>query len=274
MKIDSHVHFWNYNKERDVWMKDMKLLQMDYLPVDLDHVLHDNGIQGCIAVQAEQSESETEFLVSLADKYPIIKGVVGWIDLQRPDLEERLLFFSERKIIKGWRHIVQGEPVGFMEGNSFRNGISLLQQFGFTYDILIFDHQLKDALNIIEQFPTQKFVIDHCAKPGVASGNIAEWKSMVHQLAKFPRVYCKLSGLMTEANWNAWDKNDFYPYFDVIFEVFGTNRIMYGSDWPVMLVSGAYEQWRDLVEGYMSDFSYDEKNAVMGGNTSGFYGLD
>jgi L-fuconolactonase len=272
--IDAHVHFWKYNKIKDAWITDeMKLLQNDFLTQHLQPVLIENKIDGVIAVQADQSENETRFLLALANENAIIKGIVGWIDLQNENLENKLLHYSKYNIIKGFRHIVQGEPDGFLENKKFLNGIKALQVFGFTYDILIYEKQLKEAVEFVNKFPTQKFIIDHCAKPSIKNNRIKEWEILMNEIAKNENIYCKLSGLITEAAWNIWNEKDFYPYLDVAFEAFGTDRLLFGSDWPVMLVSGIYDQWKKLLENYMMNFSIAEKQKVFEENAIKFYNL-
>ena len=273
MVIDSHVHFWKYDKKRDAWMKDMKILQQDYLPTTLAPTLKRNEVNGCVAIQADQSELETHFLVELAKTNPIIKGIVGWIDLRNSNIEERLEYFSQYKMIKGYRHVAQVEPNDFLSGDNFQRGIRALQPYNYTYDILIYPHQLKPAAEFIARFPDQKFVIDHCAKPDIKNKKIDEWKGLMKEIAGYPNVYCKLSGLFTEANWKEWSAGDFYPYLDTVFKVFGTDRLMYGSDWPVILAAGIYVQWKSLLEKYMDHFSSEEKQKVFGLNAALFYSL-
>lgn len=272
--IDTHVHFWKYHKIRDAWITgDMKTLQQDYLPQTLIGTLKRNGVDGCVAVQADQSELETLFLVELAKTHSIIKGVVGWVDLQNENIGERLHYFSQYPIIKGWRHVVQGEPDDFLLRPAFQKGISALQQYNYTYDVLIYPRQLKAALEFVARFPAQKLVIDHCAKPDIAGKEIDEWAGMMKEIAKHPNVYCKLSGLFTEAKWKQWSPGEFYPYLDVVFDAFGTDRLLFGSDWPVILLSGMYVQWKSLLEKYMENFDRDEKENVFGKNATRFYNL-
>lgn len=271
--IDTHVHFWNYNKKRDVWMNDMKVLQQDYLPGTLASTLRRNGVEGCVAVQASQEELETYFLVELSKTYNIIKGVVGWIDLQKDDIEQRLEEFSQYPEIKGWRHVVQIEPDDFLLRENFQRGIKGLVPYGYTYDILISHKQLKPALEFVSKFTEMKLVIDHCAKPDIAHKKIDEWKTQMMEIAQHPHVYCKLSGLFSEAKWKEWSPADFYPYLDVVFEAFGTDRLMFGSDWPVILVSGMYVQWKSLLEKYMERIDVEERAAIFGKNAIRFYNL-
>jgi L-fuconolactonase len=273
MQVDTHVHFWEYDKKRDGWMDSMKILQQDYLPQTLAPTLKRNGMDACVAVQASQSELETHFLVELAKTHAIIRGVVGWVDLQDEKIEDRLNYFSQYPIIKGWRHVVQSEPDDFLLRPAFQRGIRSLQPYNYTYDILIYHHQLKPALEFATAFPEQKLVIDHCAKPGIAQKNIAEWKTLMQEMARNPNVYCKLSGLLTEAKWKEWHAGDFYPYLDVVFDAFGVDRLLFGSDWPVILVSGMYVQWKSLIEKYMENFPEEDREQVFGLNAVEFYNL-
>jgi L-fuconolactonase len=274
MTIDTHVHFWKYDKVRDAWISDkMKTLQQDYLPQTIAGTLRRNGVNGCIAVQADQSELETLFLMELSKSHDIIKGVVGWVDLQNEKIEERLQYFSQYKVIKGWRHIVQGEPDDFLLKPAFQRGVSALLSYNYTYDVLVYPRQLKAAVEFVSKFPEQKLVIDHCAKPAIAERKIDDWAAMMKELAKSPNVYCKLSGLFTEAKWKEWSPAEFYPYLDVVFDAFGTDRLLYGSDWPVILLSGMYVQWKSLLEKYMENFDKEDKEKVFGRNAVRFYNL-
>jgi L-fuconolactonase len=274
MQVDSHIHFWKYDKVKDSWITDdMKVLKQHYLPENAALTFKNNGIDACVAVQASQSELETHFLVELAKTHPVIKGVVGWIDLQNENINERLEYFSQYPIIKGWRHVVQGEPDDFLQRKNFQRGIAALKPYNYTYDILIYHHQLKPALEFVSVFPEQKFIIDHCAKPDIANKKIDEWKVLMQQMAKHPNVYCKLSGLFTEAKWKEWSAADFYPYLDVVFEAFGAERLMFGSDWPVILLSGIYVQWKSLLEKYMENFNGEERENVFGNNAIRIYQL-
>lgn len=274
MTIDTHVHFWKYDKVRDAWItNDMKILKQDYLPAHLITTLRRNEVDGCVAVQAGQSEYETHFLVELSKTYPEIKGVVGWVDLLSKNLEERLAFFSSYSIIKGWRHIVQSEPNDFLLRKDFQRGIAALAPYHCTYDILIYHYQLQPALEFVSKFPDQKFVIDHCAKPDIGNRKMEEWKLLMKKMAQHPNVSCKLSGLFTETKWKQWSAGDFYPYLDVVFEAFDVNRLMFGSDWPVILLSGMYVQWKSLLEKYMENFAEEDRLKIFGENAIQFYNL-
>jgi L-fuconolactonase len=271
--IDAHVHFWKYNKVRDAWMDDMKVLQQDYLPEHLMLNLKRNGVDGCVAVQASQEEVETRFLVELSKTHDIITGVVGWIDLRADNVEERLSHFSEYQIIKGYRHIVQAEPNDFLLREDFQRGVNALKNYNYTYDILVYPKQLKSTLQFVSKFHDQKLIIDHCAKPEIKEHKIGDWKLLMKEIAQSENVFCKVSGLFTEAAWKGWTPADFYPYIDVVFEAFGIDRIMFGSDWPVILVSGIYVQWKSLLEKYMEGFKTEDKEKFFGLNAIGFYDL-
>lgn len=275
MKIDAHNHFWKYDPISHAWIDDsMSLLRRDFLPDEFTQILKENGIDGTVAVQADQSESETEFLLQLAEDNDLIRGVVGWLDLRSANLEERLNAFSNRKKLKGLRHIVQAEPdPKFMLTADFQQGLSKLDKFGLTYDILVFPTQLEATIETVRNFPNQPFVLDHLAKPYIKDGKINQWKANIQQLAASENTVCKLSGMVTEADWKNWKQSDFSPYLDVVVEAFGTHRLMFGSDWPVCKVAAAYEQVLDIVESYFADFSSLEKAQIFGGNAIHFYNL-
>ena len=234
-RIDSHQHFWKFDPIRDSWIDNSMLkIQRDFLPEDLSPLLSENQFSGCVAVQASQSEVETNFLLDLASKNDFIKGVVGWVDLRAKNISERLHHFSKYEKLKGFRHVVQGELDDFMFGAAFRNGIAALKQFDFTYDILIFHRQLPAAIDLVKSFPDQAFVIDHIAKPDIKLGDIESWKKGIEEIAKFNNVSCKISGMVTEADWNAWKPSDLKPYLDVIFENFSADKILFGSTTPLI----------------------------------------
>lgn len=273
-RIDSHQHFWKFDPVRDSWIDEtMQNIQRDFLPEDLEPLLKENQFEGCVAVQASQSEEETHFLLDLASKNDFIKGVVGWIDLQNENIQERLQFFSNQKKLKGFRHVVQGEPDDFMNGEAFRNGIAALKEFDYTYDILIFHRQLPAAISLIKDFPNQKFVIDHIAKPDIKSGSIDSWKKGIEEIAKYDNVWCKISGMVTEADWKNWKPEDLKPYLDVIFENFSTDKILYGSDWPVLNVASDYNEVVKTLEEYISNFSVEDQNKIWSENANAFYEL-
>jgi len=272
--IDTHVHFWKFNKKKDAWITDdMKLLRKDYLPEHIALNLKRNGVAGCVAVQVDQSEVETRFLVELAKTHTIIKGVVGWVDLQAENIGERLDHFSQWPIIRGYRHIVQGEPDDFLLGRDFQRGVRALKKYDLTYDILVYHYQLPAVVQFVNELPDQKLIIDHCAKPDIGARKIDDWKMMMKEVAKHPNVYCKVSGLFTEANWKSWSAIDFYPYLDVVFNAFGVDRVVFGSDWPVMLLSGIYVQWKSLLEKYTEQFREEDREKFFALNAKLFYGI-
>lgn len=275
LKIDAHQHFWHFDPVRDSWINDeMKVIQKDFLPGDLKPVLDRNGIDGCIAVQADQSEEENAFLLALAADNDFIKGVVGWVDLQGENIEERLQYYGDFKKLKGFRHVLQGEAErDFMLRPLFKKGISLLQQYGFTYDILIYPDQLRFIPSFVAAFPNQKFIIDHIAKPYIRDKKIEGWKQDMQAVAGYKNVCCKISGMVTEGDWNGWKKEDFVPYLDVVVESFGTDRVLFGSDWPVCLVAASYENVLQITQDYFSTFSKEEQDRFFGGNVIRFYNL-
>ncbi len=275
MNIDSHQHFWKYDSARDAWISEaMQILKRDFLPEQLALDLDANGIDASIAVQADQSEQETLFLLDLAERSDRIAGVVGWIDLRSAELDDRLQFFSKFKKLRGFRHIVQAEPdVRFLVRPDFLRGISRLREFGFTYDILIYPKQLPAAIELVAKFPEQRFVIDHMAKPGIKTRDSASWASNIRSIAGNANVFCKLSGLVTEADWERWTPVDFTFYLDVVLEAFGPERLMFGSDWPVCLLAGSYRQVKQLIEDYVSRHAAVERTNIFGDNAIRFYGL-
>lgn len=275
MKIDSHQHFWKFDPVRDSWIDGtMSVIQRDFMPEDIKPLLSANGMDGCVSVQADQSVEENSFLLAHAEKNDFIKGVVGWVDFQAEDIHERLRHYSQFKKMKGFRHVLQGEKQrDFMLRPAFRRGISALHAFGYTYDILIFPDQLKFAKKFVEGFPYQPFVIDHLAKPYIKDKKIDEWKKDIRAIAKFDNVSCKVSGMVTEADWKNWANEDFRPYLDVIVDSFGMDRLMFGSDWPVCLVAASYKKMIDVVKEYFSTFTKSEQDAFFGGNAVRFYNL-
>src|SRR6478609_6446893 len=259
--IDSHQHFWKFDRVRDSWINDdMHVIQRDFMPTDLLPILKANGVEGCVTVQVDQSEKENVFQLSNAGKYDFIKGVVGWVDLQSDTVEDRLEYYSINKKMKGFRHVLQGEAQrDFMLRPEFKRGIGLLTRFNFTYDILVFTDQLKYTATFVEEFPNQPFVIDHLAKPNIKDRSLDDWRKDIQAVAKYENVMCKISGMVTEADWKNWKYADFIPYLDVIVNAFGTNRIMFGTDWPVCTVAGSYSEVLNLVKTHFSSFSKAEQ---------------
>lgn len=252
----------------------MASLRRDFLPEDLKPELERNGVRGCVAVQARQSIGETHWLLDLALRAPFILGVVGWVDLQSAQLRSMLESFAPNRKLVGVRHIVQSEPDDrFLLKPDFLRGIALLEQFGLSYDILIYPKHLPVAAEFVGRFPRQRFVLDHLAKPAIKSGAMHPWEKEIRSLGKFPNVHCKLSGLITEADWHAWTPDHLAPYLDVAFDCFGANRLMFGSDWPVCTVAGSYSRVFQSIEDYLKKFPAEVAEAVLGGNAKQFYKL-
>jgi len=274
MRIDAHQHFWRHDPVRDSWITDeMSLLRRDFLPEELETLLVANGMDGSIAVQADPSEQETRFLLELAERHPAVLGVVGWVDLLAPNLAERLEQFSRSEHFRGVRLLAQAEPDDFLERKDVVHGIGLLRDFNLTYDILVYPRQLVATLSLVEKLPDQPFVVDHLAKPLIVEGVTEPWAARMRELASHPNVWCKLSGLVTEADWEMWRPEDFHPYLDLVFDSFGPERLMFGSDWPVCLLAAEYGQVVELIEAYTRNLSAAERDAVFGGNAASFYGL-
>jgi L-fuconolactonase len=275
MRIDSHQHFWNYHPVRDAWItEEMHTIQRDFLPGDLAPECAANHIDATVAVQADQSEQETLFLLELAERAPLIAGVVGWVDLCSPRVADRLQFFSRYAKLRGFRHVAQAEPdERFLVRPDFLRGVRFLREFDLAYDILIYPKQLPAALELVAAVPQQKFVIDHLAKPEIKTARKKEWETRIREIAQNSNVYCKVSGMVTEANWRSWKKEDFEPYLDVVFEAFGLDRLMFGSDWPVCLLAASYAQVVEIVEDYVAKNSPAAKKGIFGENAAGFYGL-
>ena len=280
--IDAHQHFWHYDPAKHLWMGEkMGILKKDYLPTDLEPLLKNSGLGGCVAVQANQAEEENTFLLALAEKHDFIKGIVGWVDLQSPNVEERLAYYSQFSKIKGFRHVLHDESdINFMLRPAFLKGISLLKKYGFTYDVLIFPNHLSNTLKLVKAFPEQPFVIDHIAKPPIKKGTISvgipsekQWQKALKAVADHKNVSCKISGMVTEADWTHWQQADFTPYIDAVVELFGIDRIMYGSDWPVCTLAATYEKQFAIVKHHFSTLSETEQEKFFGGNAIQFYNL-
>jgi L-fuconolactonase len=278
MRIDSHQHFWNYSAAEYPWIgSGMERLARDYLPADLAPNLAAAGIDGSVAVQARQSLDETRWLLALADDHPLIKGVVGWVDLRSDRSGEELDEFAERSPLVGVRHVVQDEPdPWFLVGEAFVRGLRQLAPRGLTYDLLLYPHQLPAAIRLAGLLPDQPFVLDHLAKPQVKDGlanSMEPWRADIQALARHDNVTCKLSGLVTEAAWKGWQRTDFKPYLEVALEAFGPHRLMFGSDWPVCLLSAEYTDVVGIVDDIVGRLSATEQDAIHGGTAAAFYGL-
>jgi L-fuconolactonase len=276
MKIDAHQHFWHYTPEEYGWIgPEMGILQKEHLPNDLVPLLEAAGIEGTVAVQARQTLDETQWLLELADRYPFIKGVVGWVDLRSPELRGQLERFCAHSKFRGVRHVVQDEPDDqFMLREDFFRGLGTLAEFNLAYDILIFTRHLPAACVLVERFPGQRFVLNHIAKPFIKDGKVTPWDVDIRRLAAYPNVFCKVSGMVTEADWHQWQPADFRPYLDIVFEAFGSKRIMFGSDWPVCTLAGTYADVVKIVSGYVQQFSEEEQADIWGETARRFYGLE
>jgi L-fuconolactonase len=275
MKIDAHQHFWNYDPRRDSWITpEMAVLQRDFAPTDFAPELVANGMDASVAVQAAQSEEETTYLLDLAATSDRIAGVVGWIDLCDPRVEERLHYFMKFPKLRGFRHIVQLEPDDlFLLRPDFLRGVRQLRSFSYTYDILIYPRQLPAAIEFAAALPGQRFVLDHLAKPDIKARRRDNWEGHILRLGTNPNVHCKISGMVTEADWKLWQPGDFQYYLDVVFAAFGPERVMFGSDWPVCLLAASYRQVVQLLEDYVRANCPAQLENIFGANAARFYNL-
>ncbi|WP_432710150.1 amidohydrolase family protein [Pedobacter sp.] len=273
LKIDGHQHFWKYNPERDDWItEDMAVLREDYLPQQLEPLLKQHGFSGSVVIQSAQNREENIFQLKNAVKHEFIKGVVGWVDLQAEDIEKRLESLMPYEKLKGFRHVLQGEKDrALMLSPAFQRGISALTRYGYTYDLLILPDQLVYARELVSAHPNQAFIVDHLAKPAIKAQDIDEWAEDIKSLAQHENVYCKASGMVTEADMQHWKKEDFRPYLDVLFETFGTGRLIFGSDWPVCLLAASYAEVFGVMDAYLKSFSKDEQAQFWGLNALDFY---
>jgi len=276
MRLDSHQHFWKYDPAQYPWMTDkLARLRRDYLPADLEPLLKAASLDGCIAVQARQSIEESRWLLKLADENPIIKGVVGWIDLRANDVERDLEELARHPKFVGVRHVAQDEPDDrFLVREDFLRGISKLQQFDLAYDILIFPKQLPAAIELVRRFPAQRFVLDHIAKPQIKDRLLEPWATQIRELARSPNVFCKISGMVTEADWEKWSAENFTPYLDIVAEAFTFDRLMYGSDWPVCLLAAEYNEVYGLAEKWSRQFPREQRERFFNQNCVAFYKVD
>ena len=274
MRLDSHQHFWQYDPGQYPWIRPDWPIRRSYLPADLAPELAAAGLDGTVAVQACQTVEETRWLLELAEASPLIKGVVGWVDLRSPELPAQLTRYASHPRLVGVRHVVQDEPDDrFMLGPDFLRGIAHLREYELTYDLLVFPRQLRAAVELAAAFPEQPFVLDHIAKPPIATGDLRGWASLIIELAARPNVCCKVSGMVTEADWQKWRPADFQPFLDVVFTAFGPERVMYGSDWPVCLLAGTYSRVYELARDYVRPLGAEVEARFFGGNAAEFYGL-
>ena len=265
MIIDTHHHLWSYNEIDYVWMDDsMEILKRDYLPADLKQELEKAGVSGTVAVQARQNIEETRWLLVQAEEHPFIKGVVGWLDLCSPDLAGQLEEFAGHPTLVGVRHVIHDEPdVDFMLRPAFIKGIGQLSAYDLTYDLLLYPGHLERAIELVSMFPDQRFVLDHMSKPFIKSGVLQPWKDDIEALAARPNVWCKISGMVTEASRDSWKYDDFVPYMKVVCEAFGTDRVMLGSDWPVCRLAGEYDTVLGIPLVYLRSLYGEEIEGVL-----------
>lgn len=272
--VDAHVHFWHYAPVDYGWIDDdMARLRRDFVPADLRPLMPPGGPAACVAVQARQALAENDWLLGLAEENPLIAGVVGWVDLRAPDVDRQLEAFAAHPLAVGVRHVLQDEPAGFMTGGDFRRGVSRIARFGLAYDILIRAPQLAEACDLVAAFPGQRFVLDHLGKPDVRGGGWEDWAADLAALAAQPHVSAKLSGLVTEADWRSWTPMDLRPYFETAIELFGADRLMIGSDWPVCTVAAPYETVLAIAENAIGGLSEAERERVRGGTARAFWRL-
>jgi len=275
MRIDAHQHFWSYSAAEYPWIgRGMERLAHDHLPKDLATLAAAEGIGGTVAVQARQSLEESRWLLELAAANPLIRGVVGWVDLRSTHVEDQLREVAEHPKFVGVRHVVQDEPdLRFLLGESFLHGIGKLATFGLTYDLLLYPQQLPAAAEFVGRFPEQPFVLDHLAKPRIKAGELDPWRHDLEALAAHGNVLCKLSGLVTEAAWQGWKRTDFTPYLEVALETFSPERLMFGSDWPVCTLAAEYADVIAIVRDFLTPLAAAEREAILGGNATRFYSL-
>ena len=275
MKIDSHQHFWNYDPIMHGWIDDsMQTIRKDFLPIDLAKEMAKNSIDGCIAVQVDETEAENDFLLNLADENEFIKGVVGWMNLKTTTAEEEMPYWKKHKKLKGFRCIIQGKPDElYLKNDLFISQVKKLATYEFTYDLLVYHDQLSSLIRFVEKLPENKMILDHLGKPDIKNREIKYWKENIKILAQHPGIFCKLSGLITEANHNNWSYDDLIPYLEIVSEEFGIDRICFGSDWPVCLVAGTYSEVVGVIEKFSSQLNNEEKEKLFAVNTMNFYNL-
>lgn len=272
--IDAHHHLWRYSATEYNWIDDsMATLRRDFLPADLTVELAKAGVGGAVTVQARQTLEETRWLLELARSCETIRGVVGWAPLAASDFEPSVSELAQDPKLVGLRHVVQAEPEGFLERDEFNRGIRAMQKFNLVYDLLIAESQLEEAVRFVDRHPQQLFVLDHIAKPRIATAAIDPWRTRIQDLSRRGNVCCKVSGMVTEDSWSHWSMESLRPYFDVVVESFGPDRLMAGSDWPVCLVATSYSRWWQILRDYFADFSKSERAAIFGATATRIYNL-
>ncbi len=275
LKIDTHQHFWQYHPAKQGWINDeMTAIQHDFMPADLLPILKENGINGCIAIQVDENEAENDFLLQLANENDFIKGIVGWVDFLADDIYDKVAHYNDFKIMKGFRYILQNKKQrDLIISNQFIRGVFAMNNYDLVYELLVFPDQLRYVEQFVKHFPEQVFVLNHLGKPLIKSGEIRLWKEMFVALSKHENVYCKISGMVTEANWNNWNYADLQPYMDVVFSSFGIDRVMFGSDWPVCNLAGNYQKVMSVPEQWVSKLSFNEQQKFWSGNAIKCYQL-
>ena len=276
MKIDSHHHFWKYDPHTYSWMNEkMEVLKVDYQPIDLRKEIEEAGIDGVISVQADQSLRETDDLLEHAKTNDFILGVVGWFPLADSNVKDLFDKYSNNQLLKGIRHVIQDEPDdNFILGEQFNRGVSLIKDYNWVYDILIYERQLGPSIQFVDRHPEQIFVLDHIAKPRIGESVIEPWKAQMYEMSKRENVSCKLSGIATEAKWNEWKKEDLIPYMEIALDAFGPGRVMFGSDWPVAKLAVEYGPWVEICRDFISSLSDNEKSLIEGRVALEIYGLN
>ncbi|HTB63116.1 MAG TPA: amidohydrolase family protein [Opitutales bacterium] len=263
--IDAHHHFWHFNTQDFGWIDDaMRVIRRDYLPEDLASAIKTAGVDGVVSVQARQAMEETEWLLELARNNSFVRGVVGWVPLIAPDVEEILHEFSANPKLRAVRHVLQREPDGYMLRDDFNHGIAALKKHSLAYDILIFERHLPQAIELVDRHPQQTFVLDHVAKPRIKENFLEPWRKNIRELARRPNVYCKISGMVTEADYTQWTEAQLLPYFETVLNAFGPKRLMLGSDWPVCLVACEYARWVNIMRGWIKHLSPVEQARILG----------
>lgn len=274
MKIDAHQHFWRYSPEAYPWIPTGSPLQRHWLPQDLEALQRPLGLHGSVAVQARQSIEESRWLLSLADANPRVLGVVGWVNLRDELVDLELAELARHPRFVGVRHVVQDEADElFLIRPEFVRGLRQLATYDLTYDLLIHPHQLPAAIQLVRMLPDQPFVLDHLAKPRIRTRELSPWSEEIRQLADSPNVWCKVSGMVTEADWSCWKPADLEPYLNVVWEAFGPKRLMFGSDWPVCLLAANYESVVEWAVEALKSLSEEDHAALWGENCRQFYGL-
>ncbi len=273
--VDAHQHFWRYNAAEYAWIgAGMDALRRDFLPTDLDTECRACGVAGTIAVQARQTIEETRWLLDLAARNPLVRGVVGWAPLTATGVEADLERLAANPKLKGFRHVLHDEPDdGYMLRPEFLRGVALLARHDLVYDILIFERHLRQTIEFVDRIPAQRFVVDHAAKPRIREGLLEPWRTRMGELARRPNVVCKVSGLVTEADWKAWSLEDLRPYFDALLDLFGPRRLMFGSDWPVALLASTYARWIETVRALAAGLGADERAALFADTATSIYRL-